>query len=435
MNAIENWFQSKLLPTLTRWSDLKYLVALKDGMVITVPFTILGSIFMIIGNLPIPGWYDTIAPISPYINAVTSVTFGLLGLIICIGMAYEVSKLNKLDTMTGVAVIVICYVIAMLNDEFAIDPSLYGAGGIFTAIIVAIVAAEIMHFCVRHNQSVRLPDSVPPAVGKSFAALIPGGAAMLFFWLIRCVCHLDINNLITMIFSPLVVSLNNVWGVLFLTFITLVLWVFGIHGNNVLSGISSPIYLQFLAANIEALNAGEPIPYIAADGFLNFGMNIGGTGAILGLTICMLFFAKSKRYKALSGICFPPSIFGISEPTMFGFPVVLNFTLAIPFIFGPLILIAITYFLMDAGIIGHVVAQIPWTTPPILAGFLVTGGDWRAALWQGIELVLAVAMYFPFFKACDRQAVKEEAEEQEHILEKGIEKEEDDDDDSIFFED
>jgi Phosphotransferase system cellobiose-specific component IIC len=144
---------------------------------------------------------------------------------------------------------------------------------------------------------------------------------------------------------------------------------------------------------------------------LNFGLTIGGTGAILGLVLCM-FTAKSKRYKAMRNLGFMPSVFNISEPIMFGLPVVLNPTLMVPFIVTPMVLEFITYYLMKFGVIGMIVAQVPWTTPTVISGFLMTGGDWRASLWQLIELIVSVAAYYPFFKVLDRQELKvEQAEE------------------------
>ena len=301
----------------------------------------------------------------------------------------------------------------MLSKKFAIDPSVYGSAGIFTAIIVAIVTGELMSFFIRKNIVIKMPDSVPPAVAKSFVALIPGSAAMLLFWVLRVVCGFDLNALITTLFSPLVVGLSTCPGMLLMTFITLLLWVFGIHGNNVVSGVASPIYLSFLAANIAAASKGVQPPYVTAEGFLLFGMNIGGTGAILGIAIAMLT-AKSKRYKALGRMSIMPSIFGISEPIMFGFPIVLNPILSIPFIIVPLVLQVATYFLMYFNIIGRVIAQGPWTTPPVISGFLITGGDWRAALWQGIELLVAILAYLPFFRIADKQAcIQEELDEKE----------------------
>ena len=62
-----------------------------------------------------------------------------------------------------------------------------------------------------------------------------------------------------------------------------------------------------------------------------------------------------------------------------------------------------------------VIAQIPWTTPTIVNGYLITGGDWRAPAWQLIQLIVSVAVYWPFFKICDRAAIK--AEQVDNVLE------------------
>ena len=48
------------------------------------------------------------------------------------------------------------------------------------------------------------------------------------------------------------------------------------------------------------------------------------------------------------------------------------------------------------------VVQIPWTTPPLLSGFLATGGDWRAIVVQAIIIVLGVLIYLPFMKASEK---------------------------------
>lgn len=210
-----------------------------------------------------------------------------------------------------------------------------------------------------------------------------------------------------MIFSPLVVGLSSIWGVELAIFLVCLLWTVGIHGTNIVGSIYTPVFLTFLTQNINAVAKGKAPINITADGFLNFGMTIGSTGAILGLVLCM-FTAKSKRYQAMRNLSIMPAIFNISEPVMFGVPVILNPTLMIPFILVPMILQFITYFLMKLHIIGMIVAQVPWTTPTIISGFLMTGGDWRAAVWQAIELIFAILAYYPFFKSLDRQALKQE---------------------------
>jgi len=422
MKAITNWFANSFSPALAKFSNMKYMLALRDGMIITVPFTIFGSIFMIIANLPIPGWAQIVAPYQARLQSAVSVTFGILAVIVAIGMSHEMAKLNKIDTLTGTAIGVSAFLLCMLNNKFQIDPSTLGSDGMFTAIIVSIISSEIVAFFIRKHIVITLPDSVPPAVASSFVALIPACASLGFFWIIRVLFNIKINAVIQAIFSPLVGGLNSFWGMEFALFLTLLLWTVGIHGNNVLGAVASPVYTYFLMANIKQVSKGIAPTHITADGFLDFGMNIGGTGAILALVICCLLFAKSKRYRQLAKLGAIPSVFEISEPIMFGFPVVLNPTLAIPFVIIPMVLQGVTYFLMKAHMIGMVIAQVPWTTPIFINGYLITGGDWRAPVWQLIELVIAVAVYLPFFKVLDRSAYKEEHEEE---LDKAVEKDTD----------
>ena len=409
MHNIMTIVQQKLMPKLAKIGNLKYMVVLRDGMIITIPFTIFGSIFMIIAQLPIPGWANIIKPFAPALNACVTVTFGILALIVAMGISYQAAKANKMDPMSTTAVGTIAFLMAMLNKNLAIDPAQLGSGGIFTAIVICILVVEVMNFCIKHHWVITLPDSVPPAVANSFSSLIPGATALLVVWLIRVVCNIDINSVITTIFSPLVVGLSSIWGVELAIFLVCLLFSVGINGTNIVGSIYTPVFLTFLTQNINAVAKGQAPTNITSEGFLNFGMTIGGTGAILGLVLCM-FTAKSKRYKAMRNLSLMPAIFNISEPIMFGVPVVLNPTLMIPFILTPMILQFITYFLMKFHIIGMIVAQVPWTTPTIISGFLMTGGDWKAAVWQAIELVLAVLAYYPFFKSLDKQAVKEEQE-------------------------
>ncbi|POD88471.1 Oligo-beta-mannoside permease IIC component [Lactiplantibacillus plantarum subsp. plantarum] len=81
MKNIALGFQNKFLPALAKLGNLKYMVVLRDGMIITIPFTIFGSIFMIVANLPFTWWTNFIKPISGYLNAAVTVTFGILALL------------------------------------------------------------------------------------------------------------------------------------------------------------------------------------------------------------------------------------------------------------------------------------------------------------------------------------------------------------------
>jgi PTS system cellobiose-specific IIC component len=51
---------------------------------------------------------------------------------------------------------------------------------------------------------------------------------------------------------------------------------------------------------------------------------------------------------------------------------------------------------------------VPWTTPPVIGHYLVTGGDWRAAAWGISSIGIAMLVYFPFAKAAERQRLRAE---------------------------
>ena len=402
-----NWARDKVLPALGKFGSNKYMIVLRDGMIISVPFTIFGSIFMIIANLPITGWDKIIKPYSAILNAPINMSTGMIGLIITIGISYTLAKENKIDRLSATAIGTIAFIICELSKDMTLDPANLGSSSMFTAIVVSLLAGTVYNWFVQHKIVIKLPDSVPPAVGSSFASLIPALVILGSAWILRCLLHLDINAFITWVFSPLTAILGSFWGMELLLFLTLFAWTIGIHGNNTVGAISGPVYGAFLMDNMHKAMAGGVPTHITADGFLNFGMNMGGTGAVLGLVICMLF-ARSKRYKELAHLGLVPCIFQISEPIMFGVPVVLNPVLSIPFIAVPMILQGISYFLIKFGLLHMVIANVPWTTPIFLNGFLITGGDWRAIVWQAICLAFAVVCYWPFFRILDKQALAQE---------------------------
>ena len=106
------------------------------------------------------------------------------------------------------------------------------ATSLFGAIVTALIAVEIYHFMIKHNISIKLPDSVPPAVSNSFAALIPTLAVILLFWGIRYGLKFDVNTTITYLIAPLksVLVGNNLFGGLLTVFLIVFFWSFGIHG-------------------------------------------------------------------------------------------------------------------------------------------------------------------------------------------------------------
>ncbi len=252
-----------------------------------------------------------------------------------------------------------------------------------------------------------MPEGVPPAVSNSFVTLIPGVITLVLFWAIRVPLHFNVNEFVETIFSPFVFALNSLPGILVYTLVVSLLWCAGIHGDMTLEGVADPIFLSFVAANASAFANHQDLPYITASGFSSLFVNVGGTGATLTLVLLMLF-SKSKAYQELGKVSLPGALFEINEPIIFGFPIVMNPIMMIPFVVVPLVLCTLSYLLMAIGLVGAPVTVVPWTMPPIIGPLLATGWDIRAAIWSACEIVIAIVIYYPFFKIAEKQMLEKE---------------------------
>lgn len=406
------FIESKVIPVLIRIGENKILVAIRNGIALTLPFTITGSLFLIIANLPVPGWSEWLGPWADKISAPVAVTFGAIGLISAVGISYNLAKEYKLNAITCSAVTLVVFLLAQLNDKYQLNVDNLGAAGLFSAIILAVLTVYIIRWFIGHEIVIKLPDGVPPAVVQSFASLIPAAVTITLVWFVRVMLGFDINEFFTQILSPLVSGLGSLPGMLVLIFLISLLWCCGIHGDNVLSGITSPIFLKYIAENTQAYLNHQPIPHITADGFYIVFMCIGGTGATLGLVLAMLR-SRSKMYKSVGKLSLPSALFCINEPVIFGCPIVFNPLLMIPFTLTPMLLCISTYSLMYFDIIGRPVLQIPWTMPPIFAAWFVTGGNIPAVIWSVCTVAISVAIYFPFFKLLERQQLQKERHEEQ----------------------
>ena len=147
--------------------------------------------------------------------------------------------------------------------------------------------------------------------------------------------------------------------------------------------------------------AHEPLPYVvtkATNGMYIFG----GVGSTLPLAFLMCFFAKSEKIRQLGKISLPMGIFFINEPIIFGLPYVFNLSLILPFLMIPfssgVLTVIAMYFQWIPRCNG---IAIPWTTPPVISGFIE--GGWKLALWQVFLMILQTIAWYPVFKKLDKK--------------------------------
>lgn len=433
MEKFTHLLENKFMPVAGKVSNNKYLSAIKDGMVITLPFVIAGSVFLILGNLPIPALSEfyqqnpTGQLIAKWLSYPVAVTFDLIGIIACIGISSKLSSRYNLDQITSIILSIISFLLVTPFEIVVqhvsageivvggIPLARMGSRGLFVAIIVSIMTVEIVNYIVKKDFVIKMPDSVPPTVSKSFAALIPGFIVILISLFIRIGFELspfeNIHNVVEVILTkPLTAIGGSFFGFVILSLANNLLWSVGIHGSNLVTGgIASPALYALMDENRLAVSAGEPLPNVVTMQFFDVFHNTGGSGATFALAFMLLFFAKSKQLKEIGKLAIGPAFFNINEPILFGLPIVMNPILIIPFILAPLISGAATYFAMYVGLVAKTAGiVIPWTTPPFLAGFLATGGHLSGALMQVVNFIITAAIYYPFFKLWDDQKVKEE---------------------------
>ena len=407
MQKFMDWLQNTIMPPMAKVGNNKYLVSIRNGLVLTLPAIISGSVFMILANIPIPAWTHFIKPYVNMMGVATNASFGIISLLAVIGISSQLAKALDVDAISAAGLGTMAFIVLSFNDKYTLDTANFSSSGLFTAIITAFVSVLIFHFFESRNIVIKLPAGLPAAVSNSFVALLPGFVILVLFWTVRMPLGIDINKVVQAIFHPLLFAMNTLPGILVYTLLVSLLWVCGIHGDMTLQGISDPIFLQFLTANATALAHHQPLPFNTAMGFSSLFVNVGGTGATITLVILMLF-SKSKTYKELGRVAFPSALFEINEPVIFGFPLVMNPITMIPFIGVPLILATGSFVLMSIGWISAPSAMVPWTMPPIIGPLMATNWDWRDAVWSAVELVIATACYNPFFKTAEKQMVAAE---------------------------
>jgi PTS system cellobiose-specific IIC component len=217
----------------------------------------------------------------------------------------------------------------------------------------------------------------------------------------------------TVIQTPLQGLSDTIVGGSIIVALQSILFWAGIHGPNVVGGVVSPLLLANSIDNQALLDAGQQLMGNPAAHIMTIQVNdvfvkSGGCGLTLGLLIASYLVAKSDQLKSLTKMAIVPGCFNINEPVIFGLPIVFNPYLIVPFILVPLIAMIITYTSIAIGFMAPFSAvQVPWTTPPIIAGFLLNG--WQGGVIQIINLAMAVAVYMPFIKVQDKALLEEEA--------------------------
>ena len=440
------FLEEKFVPMAAALGSQRHLVAIRDAFVAIMPVTIVGAIAVLINNiqgifaengLNVPsikdGYTNFIQSTGIYdvMSAINKGSINMMAILLVASLGYQMAKGLDGDGIATSIVSMTCYLgivpsvqsisnvvsweknaklVEVATGDIAsgaIAANKLDSNGMFVGMLLTILVAEIFVRLSRNDKlKITLPDGVPPAVANSFTVLIPAiitviGVVAAGIYIKR-ITGSDLWQIITKFVSaPLTNVADSVGTAALIMFLINFLWIFGLHGANIIGSVTTPIFTPLLYENTAAYEQGI-LPPNVINGVQVYS-TIGGSGSTFGLIIAILLFGKVQAEKTVIGISVAPGLFEINEPITFGIPIVMNPTYMLPFVAGPVILGIVSYLLMDANIIERVCLSAPWVTPPVLYPFLATGGGIKAAIYQVIEIVFVTALYTPFVMMSNKQ--------------------------------
>ncbi|WP_243139917.1 PTS sugar transporter subunit IIC [Romboutsia faecis] len=350
----------------------------------------------------------------------------MMSLFLVVGVAYFLAKsYDENGLQAGLIALSIFFILAPQSFSFlpegateavtgwgALPKAYTGTDALFTAIIIGLLSTEIFVRLSRIKQmTIKMPDGVPPEVARSFAKLIPGVLTITIFTFAAIFINkifdgkylTDLLN--TYLGTPLSNVADSLGGAMLIAFFVHFLWIFGLHGANIALPFTETMLMKLGGENAALIEQGATEGFnVMAGAFFDAFVYLGGSGMLLGLVIALII--AGRRRKEMIALGGPPALFNISEPLIFGLPIVMNPIFMIPFIISPVICTAIAYLAIDFGMVAPVIMpKIPWVTPPILGGLMATG-SLSGGILAAINLIISVVIYLPFVVMSEKMEAK-----------------------------
>lgn len=418
MNGFMDKLSEKILPLANALGQNRYLTVLRDAFMLSFPITMFGSIVVVLNNLPF--FSDaTKGTLGTLFGNGQNATMSIMTVFVTFGIGYYLSKSYDVEGIFGGAVSFASFLILTpffmttesgetISGVLSLDR--LGAKGMFIGMIAAFLAAEIYCRITKRGWQIKMPDGVPPAVSKSFAALIPAIITLTVFLVINAIMtgvfNANLHDLVyELIQKPLTGLGSSLPATLLALFFVQFLWFFGLHGQIIVNSVMDPIWNTLMLDNLEAYQNGDALPHIVTKPFMEtFTVGLGGSGMTLAVVILMAFVLKKKQYRDVGRLALAPGIFNVNEPAIFGMPIVLNATILIPWVVAPLVVTTFNYLVMAAGLVpAPTGVSVPWTVPVVFSGVLATN-SWLGGLLQVIDVVIVGLIWYPFLRVLDRQA-------------------------------
>nr|WP_280737090.1 MULTISPECIES: PTS transporter subunit EIIC [unclassified Enterococcus] len=417
----------KIAIVANKISANRYIAAIRDAFASTIPITIAAAFFVLVNNVLLAEGTGILRgiPGRQFLSELCvqgyNGTLGMLGLMVTFLIGFRLAKSYGAEGALEGIVALACYITLIPNEvtisnyagesinvSGTLTQTYTSASTMLLGIIAALLGVTILcKFSQNDFLKIKMPESVPPAIAKSFNLLIPAFITITIFALlevaIRTLTGSTVPEVVVNILqAPLIGGFQSLPGILLYVFLSTFVFIFGIHGAFVFGAISGPILLTSMQQNIEAIEAGLTAPNIVTQPFLDAYVYMGGGGTMICLVIALLIFSRREDERLIAKIGGVSSLFNISEPIMFGLPIVFNPIYAVPFCIVPMVSTTLAYLATSMHLVNPTYIAIPWVTPPILSGYLATASDIRAAILQIVIIVIGTLIYAPFVMLSNR---------------------------------
>ena len=437
-----------LMPMAGTLGQQPHLNAIRDGVVGALPLVLIGSLFMLAAQPPVgpetmAKYYAVMVngkPLVPTLLTTFRILVGLIGIFVAFGVSQSLARRYQLDTLSaGLLAVAALLLINGIQTLQMITPlgleqlpkgiapvmpegmaqyvqsgrfigfSNLGSGGLFLAIILGLLVPEVQRLARKFKLEITMPAGVPPAVGRSFSALIPGLIIIVPLWTLVHLFGVDLFAVVNNVIAEPIAAMSKPGAAGFMVMLVIVLidsvlWLFGVHAVAILAPMAA-IWL----ANI-TMNGEQGTHYLNTREAFQFYIWLGGSGVTIVLPYLMLR-ARSVSLRAIAKVSAVPALFNINEPLIFGVPVMMNATLAIPFLLAPIVTLTTTVLATSSGLVPVPSLVVPWTLPGPIGAFLATQGSYAAATLSLVNIALAALIYWPFVRALDRRMAREEEAE------------------------
>lgn len=425
-------FQDALLDVAEKVDSNQYLTAAKNAFVTWMPFIVVGSfsyLFKILicdTSIGLAALIPAAAKLLPAFTAVQFGTLSLMALPITFLVAMNLANHDKVSPQ-GAGILALCTYIAvspqtvtvtieaLTGTGAGIPSTALGAQGLFVGMFIAILSEKFFAALMKIDKiKIKMPASVPAGVTASFNMLIPilvvlyviSSAALLF----RIATGSYLNEWVyKVVQAPLEILFQSPAGVIGLVFISQLFWFLGIHGGLVISPIRDPLMASALAANIAAVSGGAVATQAVTRGFWTYFCVAGGAGMILSLCLAIFIASKREDYRTIAKLGFVPALCGVSEPMVFGVPLVLNPTFAIPFILNSCVSTGIALFATKIGFMACNVVDAPFGLPQPIGALI--GHGWQGVIVQLICIAVTTLIWIPFVLISNKQAAQSQTED------------------------